>query len=57
MFMKRHRLVDEHNNAIYPTERFKAIVSEAYNRSDIQTDIIEFIEDLNCAEEENNAEA
>jgi hypothetical protein len=56
MFMKKHRLVDEHNNAVYPTERFKSIVSEAYNRSDIQTDIIEFIDDLTCSEEEKNAE-
>ena len=56
IFMKKHRLVDEHNNAVYPTERFKAIVSEAYNRSDVQTDIIEFIDDLTCLEEEKNAE-
>jgi hypothetical protein len=45
-FMQNHGLVVEHNNAIYPTNRFKAIIAEAYNNPDIQKDILEFIDGL-----------
>lgn len=45
-FMKNHDLVIEHNNAVYPTNRFKAVIAEAYNNPDIQKDILEFIENL-----------
>ncbi|WP_370575879.1 DUF6063 family protein [Methanomethylovorans sp.] len=45
-FMEKHDLVIEHNNAVYPTNRFKAVIAEAYNNQDIQKDIREFIESL-----------
>ena len=49
-FMMQHRLVDEHDDAIYLTHRCKAIIAEAYNRSEIQTGISDFIDELESSE-------
>ena len=54
--MEKHDLVEEHNNAIYPTNRFKAVIAEAYNNPDIQKDILEFIENLTPEGGSENAE-
>lgn len=54
-FMEKHNLVVEHNNAIYPTNRFKAVIAEAYNNPDIQKDIQEFIESLSSEGELEDA--
>jgi hypothetical protein len=45
-FMKKQGLIDENNDAIYLTDRCKAIIGEAYNRSEIRTEIANFIEGL-----------
>lgn len=45
-FMTKHQLITIHADAIYPLPRFKAMVSEAYSNTEVQTDILEFIEDL-----------
>jgi len=45
-FMKKQGLVEEHNDAIYLTDRFKAMVAVAYNNHSIQSDITDFIDSL-----------
>ncbi len=45
-FMARHDLVVEQNNAIYPTDRFKAVIAEAYNDPELQRGIMELIKEL-----------
>jgi len=45
-FMKKQGLIDENNDAIYLTDRCKAIIGEAYNRSEIRVEISNFIEGL-----------
>lgn len=54
-FMTQHGLVEEHEDAIYLTGRCKAIISEAYNRNEIQTGIAEFIEGLASPEGADDA--
>lgn len=49
-FMRKQGLVEEHNNAIYLTDRCKAIITVAYNRSDVQSEITDFIESLSHQE-------
>lgn len=48
-FMMQHELVVEHEDAIYLTDRCKAIIAEAYNRSEIQTGIADFIDELSVS--------
>lgn len=55
-FMKKHQLLDHTANAIYPLPRFKTMVAEAYNNPEVQTDILEFIENLIYDEDDTNAE-
>ncbi len=55
-FMEKHDLVVEHNNATYPTDRFKSVIAEAYNNPDIQKDMLEFIENLAFEGDFENAE-
>jgi hypothetical protein len=55
-FMKKHQLIDLHAGAVYPMDRFKAMVSEAYNNAEIQLDILEFIESLTDNGEDTSAE-
>ena len=45
-FMKKQGLVVENDDAIYLTGRCKAIITEAYNRNEIQADISGFIDGL-----------
>lgn len=55
-FMKKHQLIDLNAGAVYPLPRFKAMVSEAYNNTEIQLDILEFIENLAYSGDDANAE-
>jgi len=55
-FMEKHQLIDLNVGAVYPLPRFKAMVSEAYNNTDIQTDILEFIESLTYSGDDTDAE-
>lgn len=55
-FMKKHQLIDLHAGAVYPLPRFKAMVSEAYSNTAVQTDILEFIDDLTNNGADTNAE-
>jgi hypothetical protein len=54
-FMKKQGLVVENDDAIYLTDRCKAIITEAYNRTEIQADISDFIEGLPDIKEGNDA--
>ncbi len=45
-FMEKHDLVVEHNNAIYPTDRFKAVIAGAYNDPEIRRGLKDMIEEL-----------
>jgi hypothetical protein len=45
-FMRKQGLIDENNDAIYLTDRCKAIIGEAYNRSEIRVEISDFIKGL-----------
>ena len=54
-FMQKHDLAVEHNNAIYPTPRFKALIAEAYTNSNIRKDVLEFLENIEPQGEVENA--
>lgn len=54
-FMKKQGLVVENDDAIYLTGRCKAIITEAYNRNEIQVDISGFIEGLSDSKDGDNA--
>lgn len=54
-FMKKQGLVVENEDAIYLTGRCKAIIAEAYNRNEIQTDISDFIDGLSDSKDGEHA--
>lgn len=54
-FMRKQGLVEEHDNAIYLTDRCKAIIAVAYNRSDVQSEISDFIDSLSLQEAREDA--
>ncbi len=56
-FMKKQGLVVENDDAIYLTGRCKAIITEAYNRNEIQADISSFIEGLSDSKDGEDAQA
>jgi len=54
-FMQKHKLVEEHDDAIYLTDRCKAIIGEVYNNHEVQSDISNFIDSLSNFEGDENA--
>jgi hypothetical protein len=54
-FMKKQGLVVENDDAIYLTGRCKAIITEAYNRNEIQANISDFIEGLSDSKDGDDA--